>query len=124
MTDQERYRTFHLGDLLSVTTDHLLAPTLLEGVNALLTHVTGDTWESDIEMVEISLRARGELLRQHPWLAYAVPPDGDDPNDRNERVTWFAREIVSRGAYHEVIGAEVAAADVDEAVELVTTDGE
>lgn len=106
-----RYQTFHLGDLLSVTTPYLLAPTLMDGVESLLTHVTGEPRESDLHMVEMSLRVREVLIRQHPWLTHCVAPETDD---RNEVVTWFAQQVVERGAYHDVAGVDTT---IDEAVD-------
>lgn len=123
------YKTFHLGDLLSVTTPHLLAPNLMDGVQALLEHVTGETRESDLHMIDMSLRSRAELLRQCEWLTYAVPPDTDD---RNEIFTWFAQQVVERGAYHQVLGATsedevvdaIQAVEAEPVAEEVTGSGE
>jgi len=111
----QELKVFHLGDLLSVTTPFLLSPTHMAGVQALLEHVTGETRESDMHLVDMGLRARPELLRQHPWLEYAVPPEDID---RNELMTWFAHQVVERGNEHEVLGVET----VDNAVELVASD--
>lgn len=99
----ERTQTFHLGDLLSLTTPYLLAPTLLGGVERLVEHLTGEPRESDMHMLWVSRRARELLLTQHGWLTH-VAYDGPD-DDRNELITWFAQQVVERGAYHDVVGA-------------------
>jgi hypothetical protein len=112
-------KVFHLGDLLSITTRHLFAPTHLDGVWALVEHVTGEARESDLHAVELAVRTQPELRRQHPWLDHAIPPATDD---KNELMTWFAQQVVERGAFHEVEGAQVV---VDaEIVEEVTSGAE
>lgn len=94
-------RTFHLGDILSITTGELFAPTYLAGVDALLTHLVGTRPASDIEAIEAMSRARDALYAQFPWLTHVVLTDS---TDRNELCTWFCHQVVERGAYHSVLG--------------------
>lgn len=67
-------RTFHLGDVLTVTTGLLLAPRGMEAVYDILNFMTGD----DLYTHQLP-RARNEcasyLLRQHPHLAGIVVKD-------------------------------------------------
>ena len=101
-------RVFHLGDVLTVTTGHMFAPTFLEGVDALVEH---------LDACILTTRARETLFGQLPWLAHVLPPDTADLNDLS---TWFCQQVVERGAYHQVLGVELVldAEVVEPAVEV------
>jgi len=72
-------RTFHLGDVLTVTTGLLLAPRGMEAVYDILNFMTGD----DLYTHQLP-RARNEcasnLLEQHPHLA-TVEVEGVTPEN-------------------------------------------
>jgi hypothetical protein len=116
MTDT--LKTFHLGDLLSLTTDKLLAPTQMQGLTDLIEHLIGRHVTNDVDLLLMSRDARAKLIAQHPWLSHVVMPD---TNDLNELMTWFAHEIVSRGGAHQVIGIEIIE---DDAIELLNAETE
>jgi len=116
MTDT--LKTFHLGDLLTLTTNKLLAPTQMQGLTDLVEHLIGRHITNDMDLLWFSQEARAKLVAQHPWLSHVVVPDTDD---LNELVTWFAHEIVSRGGSHQVIGVEIVE---DEAIELLNVEAE
>lgn len=114
MTDT--LKTFHLGDLLSLTTTKLLAPTHMQGLTDLIEHLIGRRLENDVDLLVMSSAARAKLVTQHPWLADTVVPNSDD---KNELMTWFAYEVVSRGGAHQVIGIEITKSD---AIEMLDAD--
>jgi hypothetical protein len=94
MTTQQ----FHLGDLLSITTDRMLAPWGMKAITHLLNHMTGDT----LQVFQLPLAAdamRPELLQQHPWLTGLTPPEGDD---KAALLVWFDRAIARHGEHHDV----------------------
>lgn len=116
MTDT--LKTFHLGDLLSLTTTRLLAPTQMQGLTDLIEHLIGRRLTDDVDLLMMSSEARAKLIAQHPWLTHVVVPD---THDLNEQVTWFAHEVVSRGGSHQVIGTEIVE---DDAIEMLEPDVE
>ena len=66
-------KSFHLGDVLSITTGLLVSPRHMEGIYDILNFMTGD----DLYTHQLP-RATGEcrpiLLRQHPQLAEVAVP--------------------------------------------------
>lgn len=100
MTNQQ----FHLGDLLSLTTERLMPPNGIDGVTRLLNHMAGDT----LMIHQLPLAAEAmlpELLQQHPWLKDLVPPKGCDLPDL---VAWFDWTVAGRGEHHDVEPAPLA----------------
>ena len=61
-------RDFHLGDILSVTTDRLLSPRLIDGVYDILSYMTGESVYTH-QLQRIAREAKPVLLRRHPQLA-------------------------------------------------------
>jgi len=111
-------KVFHLGDMLTLATGVLLAPTGLTGYEALLAHLLGREMENDADAIESAQGARNELFNQHPWLVMVVPPA---TTDANELVTWFAHQVVERHGYHEVLGPDVTPDAEDVAAEAIET---
>lgn len=61
-------RSFHLGDVLSITTGILLSPRRIEGIYDILNFMTGDSLYTH-QLPRVSKEARPFLIEQHPWLA-------------------------------------------------------
>lgn len=101
--------TYHLGDLLSVTTDRLLSPDHIHGVARLLTHMTGDTLMTH-QLPLASDAMVPELLAQFPWLADVKPPRGADSTDL---IAWLSRAVSVHGEHHVVQPAPHAWGDHD-----------
>jgi hypothetical protein len=90
-------RTFHLGDLLSVSSGCLVSPRHIDGVYDILGFMTGrQLWTHELP------RARDEcrpsLLDQHPWLA-AI--DESSVNRETWRA-WIDEQVSKYGEQHSV----------------------
>lgn len=91
-------KKFHLGDLLSVSTDILLSPTKMDGVYDILNYMTSDDLFTH-QLPRASRECRPVLLEQHPWLA-----DVDASQVNTENWQEFLAEMVAKyGEWHEVI---------------------
>ena len=66
--------TFHIGDLLSVTTGRLVSPDGMGGVYRILNHLTGDNLFTH-QLPAACRIAEPYLLDQHPWLLGIDLPD-------------------------------------------------
>jgi hypothetical protein len=88
-------RTFHLGDVLTITTGRLVAPRHMAAVYDLLDFMTGDSL-----FTHQLPRAAGEcgpaLLTQHPHLReVAVPEEFTDESHVDQ---WLAEQVGLFGA--------------------------
>lgn len=92
-------RSFHLGDVLSVTTGYLVAPRGIEAIYDLLSFMTGD----DLFTHQLP-RAREEcapdLLRQYPDLAEVWVPA--EFGDEAHVLSWLAKQVVVFGEHLDV----------------------
>jgi len=92
-------RTFHLGDLLSITHDYLVSPRHIDGVYDIINFVTGES-----HMTHQLPRACGVvkpwLLKQHPWLADVTIPDNLRSED--DVLSYLVKATAQWGANHEV----------------------
>lgn len=92
-------RSFHLGDVLSVTTAYLVAPRGIEAMYDLLSFMTGD----ELFTHQLS-RAREEcapdLLRQYPDLAEVWVPA--EFGDEAHVLSWLAKQVVVFGEHLDV----------------------
>lgn len=61
-------RQFHIGDVLSITTDRLVSPRHIEGVYDILNFMTGDSLFTH-QLPRAQRECRPHLLKQHPQLA-------------------------------------------------------
>lgn len=61
-------KTFHLGDVLSITTEKLLSPRHIEGVYDVLNHMTGERLFTH-QLPRARMAMLPEILRQHPQLS-------------------------------------------------------
>jgi hypothetical protein len=91
-------RTFHIGDILTVTTGRLVSPRHVDGIYDICNFMTGDNL-----FTHQLPRACGEcapsLLAQHPQLADVEVPDdfGGSEQQVSEwletQVAWLGREL-------------------------------
>lgn len=92
-------RSFHLGDILSITTGRLVSPRHIEAVYDLLNFMTGDNL-----FTHQLPRAMGEcaepLLRQHPDLAAVQPPEDFDGDEHV--FAWLAEQVSIYGEHRDV----------------------
>lgn len=104
-------KSFHLGDILSITTERLVSPRHIDGVYDILNWMTGDNLFTH-QLPRASRECQGPLLAQHPDLAAVEVPDsfGDDTATAQATVeTWLAAQVARFGEYREV--APLAAGD-------------
>lgn len=90
-------RTFHLGALLSVTTEHLVCE--IADVHALLDFMTGDNLFTH-QLPRACDESKPALLRQFPFLAEVEFPEGV----RGEGLVreWLKEQAAAHGAWFEV----------------------
>jgi hypothetical protein len=104
-------KTFHLGDILSITTRRLVSPRHIDGVYDILNWMTGDNLFTH-QLPRASEECEGPLLAQHPDLANVVVPDnfGETADEAKAAVDrWLAEQITVYGETREV--APLAADD-------------
>jgi len=61
-------KSFHLGDILSVTTGILVSPDHMGGVYKILNFMTGENLFTH-QLPRVCNEAKPILIKQHPWLA-------------------------------------------------------
>ena len=91
-------RTFHLGDILTITTGRLVSPRHVDGVYDILNWMTGDNLFTH-QLPRAMDECQGPLLAQHPDLAEIEVPDLDG---EAEVVTWLAAQVERYGETREV----------------------
>jgi hypothetical protein len=97
-------KTFHLGDILSITTGCLVSPRHIDGVYDILNHMTGDSLSTH-QLPRASRECEGPLLAQHPDLAGIEVPDFSVyARDDVERAVadWLAAQVAVYGETREV----------------------
>jgi hypothetical protein len=98
-------RTFHLGDVLSITTGRLVSPRHMEGIHGILDWMTGDSLFTH-QLPRAMDECQGPLLAQHPDLAAIVPPEtfGDGSKDGAKEAVdlWLAEQVAAYGETREV----------------------
>jgi hypothetical protein len=92
-------RTFHLGDILTITTGRLVSPTHMQGVHEILDFLTGDTLFTH-QLPRACDEAQPELLRQHPDLVDIAVPGEFDGVEHVGR--WLAEQVARFGETREV----------------------
>jgi hypothetical protein len=90
-------KTFHTGDILSVTTGVLVGPSHIGGVYQICDYMEQRPhWTH--ELPDASERVRESILRQVPELAEAYPPEWDENRDIKTQVDeWVNRVCVHIG---------------------------
>lgn len=92
-------RSFHLGDVLSVTTGYLVAPRGIEAMYDLLSFMTADQLFSH-QLPRAVGECAPDLLRQYPKLAEVVMPA--EFGDEAHVWSWLAKQVVVFGEYLDV----------------------
>lgn len=92
-------KTFHLGDILSITTSRLVSPRHIDGVYDILNFMTGDNLFTH-QLPRACDECQGPLLAQHPDLAgIEVPNFG---GSESAVKAWLAEQVAIYGEYREV----------------------
>lgn len=110
-------RSFHLGDILSVTTGYLVSPRRMDALYDLLGFMTGDTLFTH-QLPRACDECAPVLLEQHPQLREVAVPEQFDGAEHVER--WLAEQVARFGETFPV--APLADGDhvhIDPLVELV-----
>lgn len=95
-------RSFHLGDILSVTTGCLVSPRHMDGIYDLLNFMTGDDLFTH-QLPRASRECEPHLKAQHPDLADVEVPEFPASAAAKAAVeAWVAEQVVRFGEYHEV----------------------
>lgn len=92
-------KTFHLGDILSVTTSRLVSPRHIGGVYDILGWMTGESLMTH-QLPRAAGECEGPLRAQHPDLAEVEVPEkfgGKADVDR-----WLAEQVAVYGETREV----------------------
>jgi len=92
-------KRFHIGDLLSVTTERLVSPSHMDGIYAVVDWMT-DVPHFTHQLPRAANVCKPHLLRQHPWLAEITIPE----SITDEATLRAFLEMVSAryGEHHEV----------------------
>lgn len=95
-------RSFHLGDVLSLTTDRLVSPSGFGAVHELVEYMAGEpVWTHQIPRV--ADECKPSLLAQHPDLAAIEVPDfSPGENAKAEVEEWLALQVATFGDRREV----------------------
>ena len=89
-------KQYHLGDILSITTSHLVSPRHIEGVYDILDYMTGDQLFTH-QLPCAATECRPYLLEQLPFLRdIAFDAEGKDWQ------VWLDRQIAEYGELHPV----------------------
>lgn len=91
-------QTFHIGDILSITTDCLVSPGHMDGVYRILQHMTGEPlWTH--QLPRAAEECKPALLAQHPDLADVHAPEFADVAEVQR---WLAEQVQRYGERREV----------------------
>lgn len=106
MSTQPVTRSFHVGDLLSVTDGRLVSPDHIAGVYRVIDFVTGE--EHMTHQLPRASRVVGPwILNQHPWLAdvefdFDIPDSASSDEARGIVAAWLANAAAKHGERHDV----------------------
>ena len=92
-------KTFHLGDILSITTSRLVSPHHIGGVYDILGWMTGESLMTH-QLPRAAAECEGPLLAQHPDLRNVTVPDDFGGKDAVDR--WLAEQVAIYGETREV----------------------
>ncbi|HKM19995.1 MAG TPA: hypothetical protein VJY47_02105 [Candidatus Dojkabacteria bacterium] len=111
-------KAFHIGDILSVTTGYLLAPSHMEGVYAILNFMTNDNLFTH-QLPRASKECQPFLLEQMPWLA-DISAEGVTKENFE---TWLNAIVQKYGETHEVkplpVGSHLHIDPITELVQIL-----
>jgi hypothetical protein len=91
--------TFHLGDLLSITSGILVSPDRIGGVYRIVDFVTGQQHLTH-QLPRASQVVKPWLIQQHPWLDEITVPSS--LSSEAEVFGWLATATGRWGEHHEV----------------------
>lgn len=100
-------KTFHIGDILSVTHDRLVSPDHIGGVYKILGWMVGEDLMTH-QLPRVSRECEPALREQHPDLMAVTIPDFDFPPGatKDERAAivlgWLAEVVAEYGETREV----------------------
>jgi hypothetical protein len=94
MNGTKQKRSFHIGDILTITTDILVSPRLVEGIYDILNYMTGDDLMTH-QLPRAAGVCKPHLLSQHPQLAQV---DASGVNENNWQA-WLAEQVAEYGEY-------------------------
>jgi len=99
-------KTFHLGDILTITTGgRLVSPRHMEGVYDILNWMTGENLMTH-QLPRAARECEGPLLAQHPDLAAVTVPgefgDGTPGGAKRAVDAWLAEQVAVYGETREV----------------------
>jgi hypothetical protein len=90
---------YHLGDILSVTTERLVSPRHVDGLYDLLGFMVGEPlWTR--QLPRANDECKPALLVQHPDLAEVEVPEEFDGKEHVDR--WLAEQVARFGEYRDV----------------------
>jgi hypothetical protein len=92
-------KTFHLGDILSITTGRLVSPRHMDGIYDILNWMTGDNLFTH-QLPRAVDECQEPLLAQHPDLAAITPPENFGGKETVDR--WLAEQVAAYGETREV----------------------
>ena len=64
---EQKSKQFHIGDILSITTDMLVSPRLMKGVYDILNYMTGDNLMTH-QLPRVAKECKPYLIEQYPQL--------------------------------------------------------
>jgi hypothetical protein len=118
MSDEQKSRPFHIGDVLSITDGHLVSPRHIAGVYDILTFMTGDNLFTH-QLPRAMDECRPHLLRLYPELRGV---DGSSVNESNWHA-WLDDRVQEFGETLTITplprGVHAFKDPIDEAVEMV-----
>lgn len=85
-------KTFHLGDVLSITSGRLVSPRHMDGVYDVLDHMSGDNLMTH-QLPRVCDEVKPEILRQHPELADV---DASEVTKDNWEA-WLEKQVATYG---------------------------
>ncbi len=93
-TQEQNYRDFHIGDILSITTGRLVSPRLIDGVYDILDYMTGDELMTH-QLPRAAEECRPSLREQHPDLADVAVPEEFTGKEHVDR--WLGDLVLQYG---------------------------
>ena len=92
-------KEFHIGDVLSITSGILVAPSGMDGICAILDHMTGESLFTH-SLPRAARACEPVLLEQFPELTEIEVPTG--MSGREEVDAWLAGIVEAHGATRQV----------------------
>jgi hypothetical protein len=94
-------QSFHLGDILSITTGRLVSPAGVDGIYNILSFLTGD----DLSFIQLPLASdavKDSIFEQYPWLHEIVIEDNYEFDGKESVFSWLDLQIEKYGEFHSL----------------------